>query len=77
MVYEHLLRCFIPEDPSSRFLKLFQVVVVIVLGHILRLVALVLGVDKLLAMAKDIGGLCPITIAEVFLQLFISHFIVL
>jgi hypothetical protein len=29
--------------------------------------ALVLGANKLLAMAKDIGGLCLITIGEVFL----------
>jgi hypothetical protein len=28
--------------------------------------ALVLGANKLLAMAKDIGGLCPIAIGEVF-----------
>jgi hypothetical protein len=76
MVYEHLSRCFIPEDPYSRFLKLFQIVAVIAAGHILRLVALVLGVNKLLAMEKDIGGLCPIAIGEVFFQLF-SHSIVL
>jgi hypothetical protein len=35
-----------------------------------------LGANRLLAMAKDIGGLFPITIGEVFLQL-ISHSIVL
>jgi hypothetical protein len=38
--------------------------------------ALMLGANRLLAMAKDIGGLLPITIGEVFFQL-ISHFIVL
>jgi hypothetical protein len=32
----------------------------------LRLVALMLGANKLLAMAKDTGGLCPIVIGEVF-----------
>jgi len=37
-------------------LKLFQVVV-IVHGDILRLMALMLGANRLLAMAKDIGGL--------------------
>jgi hypothetical protein len=36
----------------------------------------VLGVNKLLAMAKDIGGLPPITEVEVFLW-FISRSIVL
>jgi hypothetical protein len=67
MVYEHLSRCFIPEDPSSRFSKLFQVIVVITCGDILRLVALVLGVSKLLAMIKDIGGFCPIVVGEMFI----------
>jgi hypothetical protein len=36
----------------------------------------VLGANKLLAMAKDISGLCPITIGEMFFQL-ISRSIVL
>jgi hypothetical protein len=52
MVYEHLSKCFILKDLSLRFLKLFQVVAAIVHGDILRLVALVLGASKLLAMAK-------------------------
>jgi hypothetical protein len=69
MVYEHLSRCFILEDPSSRFSKLFKVVVAIVCGDIPRLVALVLGANKLLAMAKNINGLHPIAMNEVFLQL--------
>jgi hypothetical protein len=34
MVYEHLLRCFIPKDPSSRFSKLFKVVANVVHGDI-------------------------------------------
>jgi hypothetical protein len=42
MVYEHFSRCFILEDLSPRF------------GDILKLVALMLGVNRLLAMAKDI-----------------------
>jgi hypothetical protein len=53
MVYEHLSRCFIFEDPSLRFSKLFQVVDVVAHGDILRLMALLLGVKKLLAMVKD------------------------
>jgi hypothetical protein len=76
MVYEHLLGCFILKDPSLGFSELFQVVVAIAHGDILRLVALVLGVSKLLAMAKDTGGLCPIAIGEVFLR-FINCSIVL
>jgi hypothetical protein len=39
------------------------------LWDILRSVALMLGVSKLLAMANDIGGLHPIVISEVFLWL--------
>jgi hypothetical protein len=69
MVYEHLSRCFILEDPSSGFSKLFQVVVAIIREDIPRSVALMLGAKKLLAMAKDTGGFRPIVVNEVFLQL--------
>ncbi len=51
MVYEHLLGCFKPEDASSRFSKLFQVVDVVACGDIPRLVALMLGGNILLTMA--------------------------
>jgi len=53
MVYEDFLRCFIPKDPSSWFSKLFHVGAIVVYEDIPRLVALVLGANKLLAMAKD------------------------
>ncbi len=76
MVYEHLLRCFILEDPSLGFSKLFQIVTTIVHGDIFRLVALVLGAIKLLAMAKDFGGFRPIVVGEMFFR-FISRSIVL
>jgi hypothetical protein len=76
MVYEHLSRCFIPKDPSSGFSKLFQVVIVVTHGHIPKLVALMLGVIRLLAMLKDINGLCLIIIGDVFFR-FISRSIVL
>ncbi len=66
MVYEHLSGCFILEDPSSGFSELFQVVVAIAHGDILRLVALMLGVSRLLVMAKDTSGLCPIVVSEIF-----------
>jgi hypothetical protein len=69
MIYEHLSGCFGLENPSSEFSKLFQATTTIAHGDIPRLMALVLGVSKLLAMAKDIGGLHPIIIGEVFLQL--------
>jgi len=67
MVYKHLLGCFILEDPSLGFSELFQVIVVIACGDIPNLVVLVLGANKLLVMAKNIGGLCLIIVGEVFL----------
>jgi hypothetical protein len=42
MVYEHLSKCFILEDPSLGFLELFQTIVVIAHGDIPRSVALML-----------------------------------
>jgi hypothetical protein len=67
MVYEHLLGCFMPEDPSSGFSELFQVVVAMACGDTPSLMVLVLGANRLLVMAKNIGGLCPIVVGEVFL----------
>jgi hypothetical protein len=64
MVYEHLSKCFIPKDPSSQFSKLFQVIV-ITHDNILKLMALVLGESRLLAMVKDISGLHLIAIKKV------------
>ncbi len=58
MVYEHLSRCFIPKDPFSRFSKLFQVVIIVAHGDILKSVAIMLGATRLLPMVKDINGLC-------------------
>jgi hypothetical protein len=66
MVYEHFLGCFILEDSSSRFSELSQVVTIVARGNIPKLVALVLGVDKLLAMTKGISGLHFITMSKVF-----------
>ncbi len=66
----------IPKDPSSGFSKLCQIVVIVVCGDIPKSVALMLGANRLLAMAKDIGGFHPIAIGEVFLWL-ISHSIIL
>ncbi len=67
MVYEHLSGCFTPKDPSLGFSKLLQVVAIIVYRDIPRSMALMLRVNKLLVMAKNIGGFCPITMGEVFL----------
>jgi len=75
MVYEHFTKCFIPKDPSSRFSKLFQDVAIVVYGDIPRLMALMLRANRLLTMAKDIGGLHIIVIGKVFLRL-ITCFIV-
>ncbi len=75
MVYEHFSKCFILEDPSSGFLKLFQVII-ITHGDILKSVALMLGTIKLLAMAKDTNGLRFIIVSKLFFRL-INHSIVL
>ncbi len=69
MVYEDFLRCFIPKDSSSWFSKLFHVGAIVVCEDIPRLVALVLGANKLLAMAKDIDDLYPIAMGEVSIRL--------
>jgi hypothetical protein len=69
MVYEHLSRCFILRNPSSRFSKLFQIVAIAPQGDIPRLMALVLGVSRLLVMAKNTGNLCPIIVGKAFLRL--------
>jgi hypothetical protein len=61
-IYEHLSRCFILKESSSRFLKLFQVATIVIHGDIPRLVALVLGANRLFTMAMDTGGLHPIAI---------------
>ncbi len=53
-----------------------QVVVAIARGDILKLVALMLGANKLLAIAKDTKGFRPIIVSKVFLWL-ISRTIVL
>lgn len=66
MVYEHLLGCFILEDPSSGFSKLFHAIIFVAHGDILRSMALMLGASKLLVMVKDIEGLCPIVIGKAF-----------
>jgi hypothetical protein len=76
MVYEHFSRCFIPKDPSLGFVELLQVATVIARGDIPKLVALMLGVRKLLAMTKDTKIFHPIVVSKVFFQL-ISHSVVL
>jgi hypothetical protein len=67
MVYEHLSRCFILEDPSSRFSEIFHVAAIVVDRDIPRSVALMLVANKLLAMAKDTTGFRSIIIGKVFL----------
>jgi hypothetical protein len=71
-----LRQYLILEDPSSKFSKLFQVTIVTVHEDIPKSMVLMLGANRLLAMAKDIGGLHPIAIGKVFFLL-ISRSIVL
>jgi hypothetical protein len=59
------------RGPSSGILKLFQAIDVIARGDIPKLVALVLGANKLLAMAKDISGIRLIVIGEGFFNLLV------
>jgi hypothetical protein len=66
---------FYTRGPIFGLSKLFQAVIVI-RGVIFRSVILMLGVNKLLAMPKDISGLHPIVVSEMFLRL-ISRSIVL
>jgi hypothetical protein len=66
MVYEHLSKCFILKDPSLGFSELFQATTTIAHGDVPRSVALMLGVKRLLVMAKDTGGIRPIAVGEVF-----------
>jgi hypothetical protein len=70
MVHEHLSGCFISKDPSLGFSELFQIVVV-VHGDIMKLVTLMLGASRLLAMAKDTSGLRPNVLSKIFFDLLI------
>jgi hypothetical protein len=63
---------FHTKKPSLGFSKLYQVIVVVVVcGDIPKSKALMLGVIILLVMAKNIGGLRPIIVGEVFLYLLV------
>jgi hypothetical protein len=66
MVYEHLSNYFILKDPSLGFSEFFQATIVVACGDILRSMALMLGVGKLLAMARDSRGLHPIVKGKMF-----------
>jgi hypothetical protein len=66
MVYEHMSKCFIPEDSSSRFLELSKVAIAIAHGDISRLVALVLRASRLLAITKKLKSLCPTVVGKMF-----------
>jgi len=57
--------------PILRVFKIFQIVVAVIRGDILKSMALVLRANKLLAMTKDIGGFRLTIIGKVFLNLLI------
>jgi hypothetical protein len=57
MIYEHFSRCFIPKDSSLGFLKLFQVVDIVLMS-----IALMLGASILLT-----EGFYPIVVGKMFL----------
>ncbi len=64
---------------QGTILKVFIIILgcyVVTCGDIPRLVAFVLGVSKLLSMAKDVGGFLPIVTGEVFFFTYWSfHFL--
>jgi len=64
------------RGPILGFSEIFQINIVVTHGDILRSMALVLGVNKLLKMERDVRGLYLIAINKLFFQL-ISHSIVL
>jgi hypothetical protein len=64
MVFEHLQRCFHPEDSMSEFPQLFQLCFHIAKGHIAPQIAHVLSTVCLLTMNKPLGGICPIIVGE-------------
>jgi hypothetical protein len=55
------------RGPIFKFLELFQITTVVAHGDILKSMGLMLGVSKLLVMAKDIGNLRPIAVSKVFI----------
>jgi hypothetical protein len=57
---------FHTRRPILRVFEIIPGTITIAHGDILRLVALMLGVSRLLVMAKDTSGLCPIVVSEIF-----------
>jgi hypothetical protein len=64
MVFEHLRDCFHLEDSTSEFPQLFQLCFHIAQGHIPPQIAWVLGLARLLAMTKPLGGINLIAMGE-------------
>ncbi len=65
MLFEHLKNLFDLEDSTSGFPQLFQVCSHVVIGHILRPIAQVFGVARLLALAKPFGSIQLIIVGEI------------
>jgi hypothetical protein len=61
---------FHTKGPILRVFGIIPGIVTIVHGDILRLVALMLGVNMLLVMVKDTGGLCLIAVNEIFFPIY-------
>ncbi len=64
MVFEHLLKCFHPEDSACGFPQLFQFCSHITQGHIPPQIAHVLGAVHFLTMTKPLGGVHLIAMGE-------------
>jgi len=65
MVYELLHDCFVLDDSISGFDILFELCGHIFCGHVPPLVSRLLVASQLLALEKQVGGICRIAIGEV------------
>jgi hypothetical protein len=65
MVFKHLQDSFNFEDSTSGFIQLHQLCSHVAIDHILGSMVQILGVSKLLALAKSFGGIRLIVMGEV------------
>jgi hypothetical protein len=68
MVFEHLWDYFHLEDLMNGLPQLFQLCFHIAQGHIPPQIARILGVARLLAMTKPLGGVRPIVMGEKYID---------
>jgi hypothetical protein len=69
MVLEHLQDLFDPKDSVSGFSQLFMVCFHVATRHIPESITRAFDAARLITFAKPFGGIWPITISEVLLDL--------